>query len=133
MSKRYVVVLVKNPENPKEFLMGKRADNYKINFPGGGINPNEKSKDGAARELLEETGLKATSLKLLGCNLKKDKEGKFILVYSYLATVDGKASLNKDPDEEFSSLFWVDPKSIPENELHIPTKENTGLMFLSKA
>jgi hypothetical protein len=62
--------------------------------------------------------------------MEKDKEGKFILVYSYLATVNGKPSLDRDPDEEFTKLFWADPHSIKEEDLHIPKKENTGLKFL---
>lgn len=132
MSSRYAVILVQNTENPKEFIMGTRRDNGKINFPAGGINENEDPKVGAARELREETGLTATSLKLVKCVRKEDKEGKPIIVYVYMADVDGIPNLVSDPDEEFQSLYWKDPTSIPDEDLHISTKENSGIKALTK-
>lgn len=129
MSSRYAVILVKNPTNSQQYLMGIRKDNKKINFPAGGINNNEDPRDGARRELLEETGLKATSLKCIGC-YKKEKNSKPIIVYVYQASVDGNPTLEKDPDKEFQSIFWKNPKEIPEKDLHIPTEENSGLKAL---
>lgn len=59
-------VIVKN--NGK-ILLTKRSEllveGGKWCLPGGGINKWERSIDGAKRELFEETGLKASNLKLL--------------------------------------------------------------------
>jgi len=49
-----------------ELLLQKRRDNGCWGFHGGGVELNEKVEDAACRELLEETGLTATSLELFG-------------------------------------------------------------------
>lgn len=78
----------------------------------------------------EETGFDAKNLKLVLVNNKKDKEGKPILVYVYTAEIQGSPSLEKDPDMEFQSIFWMNPLRVPINELHIPVDENSGLKAL---
>lgn len=130
MSKRYAVILIQNPENSSEYLMGRRRDNGGINFPAGGINDQEDPAIGAKREAKEETGFETTDLKLVLVNNKKDKEGKPILVYVYTAKAVGTPSLEKDPDMEFQSIFWMNPLRVPSNELHIPPAENSGLKAL---
>lgn len=130
MSSRYAVILVRSIENPKEFIMGTRRDNGKVNFPAGGINDNEDPKAGAKRELREETGLTSTELKLVKCVRKQDKEGKPIIVYVYLAQVEGIPNLVSDPDEEFQSLYWKDPFTVPDEDLHIPFDKNSGIKAL---
>ena len=42
------------------------ANSVTIEFPGGALNKNEDKKEGALRELREETGLKTENLKFLG-------------------------------------------------------------------
>lgn len=130
MSYRYAVILVENPSSPGDFLMGRRRDNGKINFPAGGINDGEDPKAGAARELKEETGFTAASLKLVGVYSKKDKQNKPIIVYTYRASTSGEPDLQSDPDEEFQSLFWTNPLNVPEDQLHIKPEENSGLKAL---
>ena len=130
MSSRYAVILVKNPENPSEYLFGTRRDNGKVNFPAGGINEKEDPKAGAARELREETGFTAKNLKLASCIRKKDKEGKPIVVYTYTSEIEGSPNLQNDPDMEFQSLYWQDPSTIKNEDLHIPESENSGLKTL---
>lgn len=131
MSSRYAVILVKNPDNPKEYLMGKRKDNGKYNFPAGGINEGEEPIKGAERELLEETGFKAKNLKLVLTN-NKEKNGKPIVVYVFTSDIDGAPTLENDPDLEFQSIFWTNPFSISEADLHIKSAENSGLKALRK-
>jgi 8-oxo-dGTP pyrophosphatase MutT (NUDIX family) len=132
MSSRYAVILIKNPENPQEYLMGRRRDNGKINFPAGGINHGEEPIVGASRETREETGFQAKNLKLVDVNYKKDDNNKPIIVYTYLAEIDGNPTLEKDPDMEFQSLFWMNPFRVPSSELHIKPDENSGLKALVK-
>lgn len=129
MSSRYAVVLVKGPGT--QYLVGKRKDNGKINFPAGGVNEGEDPKDGAARELLEETGFKAKNLNLCGI-YNKEKQGKPILVYVYTSEYEGTPNLENDPDLEFQSIFWANPFSFSSSELHVPPGENSGLKALIK-
>lgn len=130
MSSRYVVVLIQNPKNSQEYLLGRRLDNGKINFPAGGVNDGEEPIQGASREVKEETGFDAKNLKMLGVYSKKDKQGKPIMVYTYSADVDGSPNLENDPDREFQSIFWQNPLTVPSNELHVPPNENSGLKAL---
>lgn len=47
-------------------LLQKRTDNHCWGYPGGSTELDERVEDAAARELLEETGLKANQLELFG-------------------------------------------------------------------
>jgi 8-oxo-dGTP pyrophosphatase MutT (NUDIX family) len=125
MSSRYAVILVKG--SGSDWLMGTRRDNGKVNFPAGGINDGEEPIEGAKRELLEETGFKTKSIKLVGCYNKKDKNGKPIIVYTYIAQVEGNPNLENDPDQEFQSIYWANPLTIPSENLHIKASENSGI------
>jgi 8-oxo-dGTP pyrophosphatase MutT (NUDIX family) len=58
--------------NKKELLMIHRTDNNTWAIPGGYLELGERMEDAAVRELYEETGLRAESLKLL--NIYSGKE-----------------------------------------------------------
>lgn len=47
-------------------LLQKRTDNHCWGYPGGSTELDERVEDAAARELLEETGLRANKLELFG-------------------------------------------------------------------
>ena len=47
-------------------LLQKRTDNHCWGYPGGSVELDERVEDAAARELFEETGLKANHLELFG-------------------------------------------------------------------
>jgi ADP-ribose pyrophosphatase len=128
MSSRYAVILVKGDNDT--YLMGTRKDNGKINFPAGGIKNGEDPKVGAERELREETGFSGKNFKLVGVYKKKDKQDKPIIVYVFTAEIEGKPSLEKDPDMEFRSIYWKNPFSIPSEDLHIKPSENSGIKTL---
>ncbi len=82
-----------------------------IQFPGGAVPKEEDPKDGANRELMEETGYKANSLTLLGTALVNNRRSD-ALMYIYLATNLEKKSAKKDITEEDIKNYWLTEKEI---------------------
>lgn len=111
-------------------LFARRRDTRKWTLPGGHIEEGESAEEGAVRELLEETGLSAESVEVLGhCELKD----KNLIVYSFQVTVpkDEYPEEVNDPDEECDEFRWVNPDVIPPeilSNLHSP--ENVTLQLL---
>lgn len=112
-------------------LMGKRRDNGKWTFPGGHCEPYETMKEGALRELNEETGIEADPKCLypMKSDQLKDRHGKPLHVSSWSVTFDGDrppTSMKQDPDAEVHKWQWVDiDKGLPEYiacALHVPTE-----------
>lgn len=69
MNSRCIGVFVIVVNSKKEILLGERKNCYKAGwhgFPGGRLELDESIEDCARRELLEETGLKAKSLRYVG-------------------------------------------------------------------
>ncbi|HEY3296166.1 MAG TPA: NUDIX hydrolase [bacterium] len=73
-------------------------------LPGGFVDYGESAETAAARELMEETGLKATSLRLLGVYSDPDRDPRFHTfgaVYLGTATGDVKAG-----DDAADARWW---------------------------
>jgi ADP-ribose pyrophosphatase YjhB (NUDIX family) len=100
-------------------LLQRRSDNGNWNMPGGGLEMGESLSEALHREVLEETGLEVTILRLVG-------------VYSDPATTslaypDGRVvhyvahvlecrviGGNLQHDHESLELGWFDPSQLPE-------------------
>jgi len=100
-------------------LWGKRKDGT-YTMPAGHANQNESPPDCAERELMEEAGLKAEALWLIGSG--NGNEGP---VHVYHAISHGQPRLDLDPDREMASWEWVDclrgpPEHITANLAHNP-------------
>lgn len=110
-----------------KMLIGLRADDGRWTCPGGHVEPKEEPKEAAHRELLEETGLKASSMECIGfCDVR---EG--LRVWSFLAVVEGSPDASDDPDEEFVEFKWVDPKKFPKTILsNLHNRQDSTLQFL---
>lgn len=116
-----------------KLLMGRRRDTGKWTEPGGHLDNGENPLMGAARELLEETGIKANphDFDHLASKLVKKPDGSQILVHAYLLHSDVKlpTTMKGDPDEEVQRWHWVDI-AHPRNEekvlsnMHVPMKYN---------
>jgi len=81
-----------------------------LEFPGGSISINKNPELEANRELMEETGYKAGSLKLLGKYLMNNRRSKTLMLV-FLATDLKKKSLPSDPEEN-TEQYWFTEQEV---------------------
>ena len=79
-------------------------------FPGGAVPAGEKPEIGANRELMEEVGLRANKLELLGSYLINNRRSK-MKMYVFVGTDLVEESLDADPEEDIES-FWFSEDEI---------------------
>jgi 8-oxo-dGTP pyrophosphatase MutT (NUDIX family) len=107
-----------------ELLLGRRNDNGKWTLPGGHLNPGEDPREGAERELYEETGLRPTSLSFL----REWTTSTGVKLNCFSAFVHGEPHSELDPDDEVSEWKWVDvSEGLPSryyNNMHGPEPES---------
>lgn len=83
-------------------------------FPGGGIGPGETVADGAAREVLEETGHRVVGpMQLFGIyhnnNTVTDRDHvAFYVVKNF------EKAFDRQPDREISEVRWFDRRALPD-------------------
>ncbi|PIE53003.1 bifunctional hydroxymethylpyrimidine kinase/phosphomethylpyrimidine kinase [Candidatus Fermentibacteria bacterium] len=94
------------------YLIAKRAAppaKGELCFPGGFVDLRESPDEAAARELKEETGLKALKLSLKGSDKDITDYGSVVL---YTFNVD-KWEGSPEPADDVSELQWMELESIP--------------------
>ena len=101
---------------------------YTLEFPGGGINRNEKPKNGAIRELFEETGIailnKKKLLELPTVSINPQRNRKYPKIYYFNAS---KNEIPKKINDIPSNKLMTDTKSA--SDLFIPTENiMTGIL-----
>lgn len=107
-----------------KILMGKRKDNEKWTTPGGHMDPGETPVDGAARELFEESGIKAEpkDLEHLATKNITKPDGKKLIIHAFkFDEGKHKTSIKGDPDEEVYRWLWKPlplPAEVADN-LHV--------------
>lgn len=82
-------------------------------LPGGHVEYGEKVEDALRREVLEETGLKAREIELIGVYSDPDRDPRYHTVScAYFVEMDGggKVSLNREADE----YKFFDFNNLPE-------------------
>jgi ADP-ribose pyrophosphatase YjhB (NUDIX family) len=96
-----------------QVLLGKRAidpGRGLWDIPGGFLEPWEHPADGAAREVLEETGLSVQITELLAVVMDTYHDQFYTLNVYYLAEVkDG----DQQAADDLAELRWFSPASLP--------------------
>lgn len=94
---------------------GTAADYWAV--PGGGLDPLELVTDGLRRELMEETGVKATIGKLLFIQQFRDNRGKYDEQLEFLYHVENAEDFTNIDlaktscgEEELYCIEFIDPK-----------------------
>jgi ADP-ribose pyrophosphatase len=81
------------------------SDRILLQFPGGGVPAGEDPAIGANRELMEEAGFRAESLRPLGSYLV-DNRRSTVRMHAFLATNLCEASLSGDLEEDIETLWY---------------------------
>lgn len=107
----------------EELLLEKRSDNGMYSIPGGALDMGEKVKEGALRELKEETGIELDDLKFVG--ILSGEESRMIYPNSditYYTDVCFFARVSKDIkikplDNESSDIRFYKLSEVPYDKL----------------
>jgi len=106
---RFVIVV----DSDNNILLGERLNSYKsgfYGFPGGRLESKEALTECAKRELFEETGLRANTLKYLGV-IRTKQDGDNFIHFAFLCDgYEGKPEL-REPNKCFGWNFY------PQNNL----------------
>lgn len=114
------VLLIKRGGHP---FLGKLA------FPGGFLEPDEDAYTGAARELREETGLKAADLRMLPAATAPGRDPRTrIVTLPFLAGLEGGLAPRADDDAASAGwyLFTRETRKTAEGELSLITLSPEG-------
>ena len=119
-----------------KLLMGKRNDNGKWTLPGGHLEPGENPKEGAIRELKEETNIKPRYIFKLGSRKITCEDGKDRVIHVFGALGEYKPSSKNDPDKEVKKWNWINTKEDLTddimNNLHSPKNVTLNLLGLQE-
>ncbi len=111
-----VVAIARNKEG--KILLTKRALHLlrggKYTIPGGFLDRDENTSEGIKREIEEETGLRASEVKLFRINdsPNRPKEDRQNVDFTFLVKVEG----NLKENNEVSEFKWIDEQSLPADE-----------------
>ena len=98
-------------------LIKRKNEPYKGNwaFPGGFVDIDEELEDAVARELAEETGLRAIHLEQMHTfgKVGRDPRGRQITIAFIGFTDDDNANVKGGDDAEEAK--WFDIENLPEN------------------
>jgi 8-oxo-dGTP diphosphatase len=121
-----------------KLLMGRRRDNNRWTLAGGHLDQGEEHREGAARELFEETGIRVDPARLhhLTTQDVTTHSGKKKRIHGFVYEHRGETpTTHQDPDQECESWEWIDvQRGLPDHilqNLHSPRNvvlEHLGLL-----
>ena len=108
-----------------KFIMGCRKGAHgegSWSVPGGHLDFGESIETGVQREVLEETGIKISNIKIAGItnDIFKKENKHYITIWVTSKWKSGEPKI-KEPDK-FLDMGWYDFKTLPKN-LFLPWKE----------
>lgn len=108
-----VVAIARFADGPRVLLVARRNPPLGWAIPGGFVEPDEDLPDAARRELMEETGVAAGELTLVGAFGQPDRDprGRTISI-AFLAELDGPAPSFAGDDAAQARWFPLD--ALPE-------------------
>jgi len=116
---RHVTVGVLAVNSSHQVLLVRRAERMhnggKLAIPGGFLDRNENTAQGALRELKEETGYdgEIVSLFRINDNPNRPKEDRQNVDFLYIVNVTDR---EKNENVEVSKILWVDKDNLPSDE-----------------
>lgn len=111
-----------------KMLFGRRRDVNKFTTPCGHLEEGETPVQGAARELWEESGIKAKEKDLKFLKTIKKPDGYIIHGYRLDLKSRPKTTMKNDPDNEVYRWMFINSKTIPDKELHVPRNKGNVLL-----
>ena len=102
----------------QKILLGKRRNSYgagDYGLPGGKLELTESLENCAKREILEETGIRAWSVKYVGVVRELQKSVNFIHFVFLCDKYDGEPTLTEP--EKCAGWEWHDVRHTPKNIL----------------
>ena len=123
-----VSAVVRRPEEPGKILLMKRSDNGHWGLPGGFLEPGESVREGARREVREETGFEIEMGRLVGiysdpkrCVVAYPDRRRVQIVNLCFEALAGRAGDPTTPDEVLD-LGFFDAEALPKPFVPIHTE-----------
>jgi len=105
-----------DPEKASSLLHGEGT----WTMPGGKLHFQEKLKEGAIREVLEETGIKIKDLKIISVSNDIVSDAHFVTIGFLSEESEGEAKV-MEPDE-ITEWKWFDLNNLP-SPLYFPSEK----------
>ena len=105
-----------NPEKASSLLHGEGT----WTMPGGKLHFQEKLKEGAVREVFEETGIKVKGLEVISISNDIVQDAHFVTIGFLCKDFEGEAKV-MEPDE-ITEWKWFDLNNLP-SPLYFPSEK----------